>query len=91
MAHGLEQVEEVARPVRHRRAGEQVDGLRLVGTVAQAGEAQDMLRPGRVVLDVVGLVDGQAGPADGTQGLAVPAQQVVVDDRPAAHRLGGRP
>ena len=88
MAHGLQQIEEIPRAVGHGRAREQVDRPGLAAAVAQPGESQHVLGAGRVVLDVVGLVDGQAGPIDGVERLVVPAEEVVVDDRPAGVRSG---
>ena len=65
MAHGFEQVEQVAWTTAHRRAGQQVDHVRASvrrQSVADAQQPQHVLGPLRVVLDVVRLVDDDAGP-----------------------------
>ena len=86
MAGELQQREEVARPVGQRRAGEAVhDGVRTL-----RDQLARELRPlGRVVLEVVGLVEHEPLQRELEELVLHVGEDVVVDDDPAA-KLGAR-
>jgi hypothetical protein len=80
----LQQREEVARAVCHRGAREAEDrGIanRLASSLDQGPSLAAALAG--VVLEVMGLVEDQAGPGLGGQHLGLRAKNVVVDDDPA--------
>ena len=92
MPDTAQQVVEVARPVGHRRAGEEIDLVRTGERSAGVGRHAEQLEAVRcaraVVLDEVRLVQDDAGPGHGAQALRVLGEQIIVDDDPARILVG---
>jgi len=91
VAHGAQQVEQVARPVGHGRARQQKDQPRAgehgAPVVRHAQDLQRLAGALARVLDEVRLVQRNTGPGHGTQALGMARQQVIVDDHPLRRRV----
>ena len=87
MPDASEQVEQVLRPIGHRRAGQQKYKLRADYWSSRVGlhaeQLQAMRRALTRVFDEVGLIENDSGPIDAVQAVSVFADDVVVDDHPA--------
>ena len=90
MADELQEHEQVARPVRQRRAGEEVHGRRLRGgrDCAFRELPRETAARARVVLQVMRLVEHDPRPRHPPERADVFRQDVVVHDRP--FRIGDR-
>ena len=86
MADQLQQHEQVARPVRQRRAGQEIDGRlpRRVRRGLSSELPRELAAGARVVLQVVRLVEHEPRPRHASEGAHVLRQDVVVHDRPFA-------
>ena len=84
VADQLQQHEQVARPVRQRRAGQQVHGRlpRRVRRRVFSELARELAAGARVVLQVVRLVEHEPRPRHAPERTDVLRQDVVVHDRP---------